>query len=90
LKIEHSRTIQCVIDRKYNMSEYFRKKMFPEQKEFRGKCVDCHGALELYEIDFKNKSKILICRRCSLLHLYTKSFLGGWKLVKARKMSEPL
>lgn len=77
-------------DRKYNMSEYFRKKLFPEQKEFRGKCVDCHGALELYEIDFKNKSKILLCKRCGLLHLYTKSFLGGWKLVKARKTSEPL
>ena len=79
-----------VIDRKYSMSEYFRKKLLPEQKEFRGKCVDCHGALELYEIDFKNKSKILLCKRCGLLHLYTKSFLGGWKLVKARKTSEPL
>jgi hypothetical protein len=73
---------------KCDMSEYFRKKLFPEQKEFKGRCVDCHGSLELYEIDFKNKSKILLCKQCGLLHLYTKSFFGGWKLVKARKTSE--
>ena len=70
------------------MSEFFEKKLFPEQNEYRGKCVDCHGSLDLYEIDFKEKSKVLICKRCSMLHLFTKSFLGGWKLVKARKMSE--
>ncbi|UCE44113.1 MAG: hypothetical protein JSV57_01065 [Candidatus Bathyarchaeota archaeon] len=78
----------CMFDRKYGMAEYFRKRLFPEQKEFQGKCVDCHGSLELYEIDFKNKSKVLLCKRCGLLHLYAKSFLGGWKLAKARKMSE--
>jgi len=70
------------------MSEYFGEKLFPEQKKFNGRCVDCHGALELYEVDFKNKSKILLCKQCGLLHLFSKSFLGGWKLVKARKTSE--
>ncbi|NIR13296.1 MAG: hypothetical protein GWN86_04830 [Desulfobacterales bacterium] len=71
------------------MKDHFEEKVFPEQKEFKGKCVDCHGSLELYEVDFKNKTKILLCKRCGLLHLYKKSFFGGWKLVKARKVSDP-
>ena len=76
-------------DRKYDMSEHFDDKMFSGKKENIGKCVDCHGSLDLYEVDFKNKTRVLLCKRCAMLHLYKKSFLGGWKLVKARKMSDP-
>jgi len=67
------------------MSEFFQGNMFPELKNDRGNCVDCNGPLTLFEEDFRNKTRVLLCERCGMLHLYTKSLLSGWKLVKVRK-----
>ncbi len=52
------------------------------------KCVDCRSPLELYEIDFDKKRRILQCVRCGLYHFYRKDFFGKWKLVKAGKVSD--
>ena len=67
------------------MSEYFQENMFSELKNERGNCVDCNGPLTLYEEDFRKRTRVLVCERCGMLHLYTKSRLTGWKLVKVRK-----
>jgi hypothetical protein len=68
------------------MPEYFQKEEFPsEMKNIRGSCVDCYGILTLFEEDFINKTRILVCEQCGLLHLYKKTLLSGWKLVKVRK-----
>jgi hypothetical protein len=68
------------------MSRYFQEKeLFPELKDDRGNCIDCNGPLTLFEEDFRKKTRVLLCERCGLLHLYTKTLLSGWKLIKVRK-----
>jgi len=57
--------------------------MASERRIHRGKCIDCKGPLELYEIDFKKKRRVMRCQRCGLFHFYKKDFWGKWKLVKA-------
>jgi len=58
------------------------------KKTYTGKCVDCGMSLELYEIDFKKRQRIMQCTRCGLYHFYKKSFFGKWKLVKACRVSD--
>ncbi len=52
------------------------------------KCVQCGSILELYEIDFEKRRKILMCKKCGLFHFYKRTFFGKWKLVKAGKVSD--
>ena len=68
------------------MSEYLRRQLFTEIHS-KGNCIDCNGSLTLFEEDFKNKTRVLVCERCGLVHLYKKTFLSGWKLIKVRKKS---
>jgi DNA-directed RNA polymerase subunit RPC12/RpoP len=58
------------------------------EKTFKGKCIDCGSALELYEIDFDKGRRIMQCTQCGLYHFYKKDFLGKWKLVKASRVSD--
>jgi hypothetical protein len=67
------------------MSEYFQEELFPEMGSDKGYCVDCSGPLTLLEEDFRDKTRILVCERCGLLHLFKKTMLSKWKLVKVRK-----
>ena len=50
-----------------------------------GKCYDCSGPLELFEIDMKKSTKIMLCRSCGLLHFYKKNFVGNYRLTKVSK-----
>ncbi len=56
-----------------------------KERKYTGKCVDCAGPLELYEIDKKKNTKIMKCQKCGLLHFYKQSFFGKWKLLKMTK-----
>ena len=62
--------------------------MNEKQRTYAGKCIDCGGELELYEIDFEKKRKILRCKNCGLFHVYKLNFWGKWKLVKAGRVSD--
>jgi DNA-directed RNA polymerase subunit RPC12/RpoP len=59
-----------------------------ERKAYKGTCIDCGEELELYEIDFEKKRKILRCKKCGLFHFYKANFWGKWKLVKAGRVSD--
>jgi len=68
------------------MSKYFQEEpLFPEMRNVRGNCVDCNGPLVLLEEDYRRKTRVLVCERCGLLHLFAKTMLSKWKLVKVRK-----
>lgn len=71
------------------MAEFFDKTLFQEMKRSRGSCEDCGGSLTLYEEDFEKKTRVLLCETCGLLHLYKKTVLSGWKLIKVRKKTIP-
>jgi transcription elongation factor Elf1 len=53
-----------------------------------GTCYDCGSPLELYEIDMKKSTKILLCKNCGLFHFYKKNFVGNYKLIKVSKNCE--
>lgn len=55
-------------------------------KRHTGKCFDCGGTLELFELDLRGVNKIMQCRDCGLYHIYRKDFLGRYKLVKVSKL----
>jgi DNA-directed RNA polymerase subunit RPC12/RpoP len=55
------------------------------EKKHTGKCLDCGGPLELFELDIQKGTKIMKCQNCSLFHFYKKDFLGGYKLTKVSK-----
>ena len=59
-----------------------------KSKPSKLKCIDCASTLNLYEIDFEKKRKILQCSYCGLYHLYKVSFFGKWKLKKAGRVSD--
>jgi uncharacterized Zn finger protein len=64
----------------------FRESLLDEKRKVsQGKCKNCGGDLDVYEIDFKHGMRVLKCQICGLLHYYTKSFLG-WKLWKATQV----
>lgn len=57
--------------------------MFEEgTKKHTGKCYDCGGSLELFEMDVKKSTKIMVCQSCGLYHFYKKDLLGSYKLSK--------
>jgi len=49
----------------------FQEESVQENEKHKGKCEGCNGPLELYEVDYEKKTRILICKRCDLLHFYT-------------------
>jgi NMD protein affecting ribosome stability and mRNA decay len=53
-----------------------------------GKCYDCGKPLELYEMDMKKSTKIMVCRSCGLFHYYEKNFVGNYRLRKVTKNPE--
>ena len=53
-----------------------------------GECYDCGGPLELFEIDNKKATKIMLCQSCGLFHYYKKDFFGNYKLTKVSKNHE--
>jgi NMD protein affecting ribosome stability and mRNA decay len=53
-----------------------------------GKCYDCGGPLELYEMDIKKSTKIMLCQSCGLFHFYQKDFIGNYRLTKVSKNAE--
>jgi len=53
-----------------------------------GKCYDCGGSLELFEIDMKKFTKIMLCRSCGLFHFYKKNFVGNYRLTKVSKNAD--
>jgi hypothetical protein len=55
------------------------------KRRHTGKCYDCSGLLELFEIDMQKSTKIMVCRSCGLFHYYKKDFIGNYKLIKASK-----
>lgn len=57
-------------------------------KSFKGKCVDCGSSLELFEINFEKRQRIMQCTHCGLYHFYKKDFFGKWKLVRAGRVSD--
>jgi len=58
------------------------------RRTYTGKCIDCGGELELYEMDFEKKRRILRCKNCGLFHFYKLNFWGKWKLVKVGRVSD--
>lgn len=58
------------------------------EKTYVGKCVDCGSDMELYDVNYKKRRKIMQCTRCGLYHFYKRSFLGKWKLVEAGRVSD--
>jgi hypothetical protein len=58
-----------------------------ENRSYKGKCLDCSSSLELYEIDFEKRRRVMQCRQCGLYHLYKRDFFGKWKLIKASRVS---
>jgi DNA replicative helicase MCM subunit Mcm2 (Cdc46/Mcm family) len=68
------------------MSKYFQEEpLFPEMRNAKGNCVDCNGPLVLLEEDYRRKTRVLVCERCGLMHLFAKNVLSKWKLIKVRK-----
>jgi len=56
-----------------------------ETKQHTGKCYDCGGSLELYEMDLNKATKIMLCTNCGLYHFFKKDFIGNYKLIKVSK-----
>jgi hypothetical protein len=56
-----------------------------EPRKHTGKCYDCGGPLELFELDIKQSTKIMKCQNCGLFHFYKKDFIGNYKLTKVSK-----
>jgi predicted nucleic-acid-binding Zn-ribbon protein len=52
------------------------------------KCYDCGGSLELFEIDMKKSTKIMLCGNCGLFHFYKKNFVGNYRLTKVSKNAD--
>ena len=59
--------------------------MEKEAKAHTGKCCDCSGPLELYEMDLSKATKIMLCSNCGLYHFFKKDFIGTYKLIKVSK-----
>jgi hypothetical protein len=59
-----------------------------KETKHTGKCYDCGGSLELYEMDLTKSTKIMLCKTCGLFHFYKKDFIGNYKLTKVSKNSE--
>jgi uncharacterized Zn finger protein len=57
------------------------------KKRQKGKCVDCSGPLELYELNVRKGTKVLRCQKCGLFHHYKKNILG-WNLIRAAKAEQ--
>jgi len=53
-----------------------------------GVCYDCKGTLELYEMDIKKSTKIMLCQNCGMFHFYKKDLLGSYRLTKVSKNPE--
>ena len=54
-------------------------------RKHTGKCYDCGGPLELFEMNLKKSTKIMLCQNCGLYHFYKKDFVGTFKLTKVSK-----
>jgi DNA-directed RNA polymerase subunit RPC12/RpoP len=54
-------------------------------KKHTGKCYDCGGPLELFEMNLDKSTKIMLCQNCGLYHFYKKDFIGTYKLTKVSK-----
>jgi NMD protein affecting ribosome stability and mRNA decay len=54
-------------------------------KRHTGMCFDCGGPLELFELDVKKATKVMICQSCGLFHFYRKGFLGKYILLRVTK-----
>ena len=59
--------------------------MIEHKRKYTGKCVDCSSILELFELDVRKGTRIMICQNCGLLHHYKKNIVGKWKFLKATK-----
>lgn len=71
---------------KEHTSEFVGFCMFKDNaKKHTGKCYDCGGTLELFELDMKNSTKTMLCQSCGMFHFYKKDFLGNYKLIKVSK-----
>ncbi len=56
-----------------------------KSKKHTGKCYDCNGPLELFEMNLDKSTKIMLCQNCGLYHFYKKDFIGQYKLTKVSK-----
>ncbi len=56
-----------------------------KSKKHTGKCYDCNGPLELFEMNLDKSTKIMLCQNCGLYHFYKKDFIGQYKLIKVSK-----
>lgn len=66
-----------------------RARMGNEKAEkHTGKCFDCQGKLQLFEMDMKKSTKIMLCENCGLFHFYRKNFIGNYDLLKVSKNSK--
>jgi NMD protein affecting ribosome stability and mRNA decay len=54
-------------------------------KRHTGKCYDCGGPVELFEMNLGKSTKIMLCKNCGLYHFYKKDFIGSYKLTKVSK-----
>ncbi len=54
-------------------------------RKYTGKCYDCSGPLELFEMNLDKSTKIMLCQNCGLYHFYKKDFIGQYKLTKVSK-----
>jgi hypothetical protein len=59
-----------------------------KETKHSGKCYDCGGQLELFEMDMNKSTKIMLCQACGLYHFYKKDFIGNYKLSKVSKNPE--
>ncbi len=57
----------------------------PSPIKHKGRCTNCGYLLELYEIDFKKRIKVMRCQRCGMLHYYKKDIIGKWRIQRAQK-----
>ena len=60
--------------------------MTEQKKKHTGKCIDCDGILELFELDVQKGTRVLRCQTCDLDHHYNKNIVGKWKFIKATKL----
>jgi hypothetical protein len=56
-----------------------------KSRKHTGKCYDCNGPLELFEMNLDKSTKIMLCQNCGLYHFYKKDFIGQYKLTKVSK-----
>ncbi len=54
-------------------------------RKHTGRCYDCNGPLELFEMNLDKSTKIMLCQNCGLYHFYKKDFIGQYKLTKVSK-----